>query len=277
MESFQLNQIKTLYIDTLKKEYRSKTLITLLILTIGMVLVANSLLHFIIDYFAGEAISKDELSSLSLNAFYNFIDLWSVFIAALIGVNTLRSDFSNNVIPQLLAFPVRRIEYLLARLVGAWSIVMAYYCFSVVFAGILFSISTGHFVMGGQFILALFNSSLIVFAALSFALALSLFFPRLIAFFMTIVFSAILSTSNAFVGSSYIESALADYGLWHFFLYFLYWVFPRIGTLNGYTNEILNSSVSAIDMNYLFHIVHYSVCLLVLLWGLSKIFNKRDL
>ena len=127
---------KYIYFNTIQKEIRNKSIWSLLIMTSIVIIVLNTLLNFLLQMASEFQMTGAgmELGSLPLNLFYTLIDFFSTVIAIIIGVNSLKSDEENGVNIQLLSFPVKRWEYLVARVLGSWTIVVSYYIYSIILA-----------------------------------------------------------------------------------------------------------------------------------------------
>ena len=266
--------------DTLRKEYRSKTLLVLFVFTILVVVVSRSLLDFISSASqegGTTGMAAQGLGLFSLNIFYTFIDMWSVLVASIIGVNTLKTDLDHKVGIQLLSFPIRRKTYLFSRLLGSWFIVSCYYIFSLLFAGALFSLSSETFLVGGQFLVALLNSSLIVLSTLIFAMAFSMVLPRFMALIANFMFMGLISLSNGAFLQKSLREAVAGLDLGSGLLYIVYWIFPRYANLNSFTNRVLFDSKSLDMGNYLFTVGHFLLFAFLWAWIFSYFFERRDL
>ena len=118
------NYVIILSSDTLKKEFKSKTVVLLFFLTSALILMAGLMLKNSIE-------SGLELNLLGgkniITMMFSFLNFWGVAISIFFGVGALRSDFQSNIIHQYLAFPISRFQYLMGRLFGAWLLVMIFY------------------------------------------------------------------------------------------------------------------------------------------------------
>lgn len=268
--------VRILFFDTLYKEYRSKTFLTLLFLTFAVILMSSSLLYMSINYFLDDAFSNQQVVEWSMNLFFNFIHLWSVFIAAILGANCVRSDFQNNVLTQLISFPITRFDYLLSRLLGSWVLVTLYYLVSIIITSIIFSIITKTYLFEANLLLALFNNSLITLVTLAIAMGYSLFFPRIFAVILTLISSALISTANAAVTSANIQEYLADFGVIQFFLLMIHWLFPRLAVIGQKTHIILNTPSDFALTEYLLALSHFFLSFAVLLYLINLMFKRKD-
>lgn len=270
---------KQIYKNTIQKEIRNKSIWSLLVMTSLVIVILNAILGFILQVAAefqtgGAGI---ELGALPLNAFYTLIDLLSTVIAIIVGVNCLSSDEENGVNVQLLSFPVKRWEYLLARILGSWTIVMAYYVYSIVLASILFSISSREFMVGYQVFMALINTSLIILPTITIAVLFALKLPKLFAFFFSFFFMLFISYSNVTVGRAEFEQFISDLSFIKILALPIHFLMPRIGTLSSFTNAILYNEDLVLGADYFGNLAHYAVASGILFMFVAWILKRSDI
>ena len=119
--------VLTLIWNTLQKEFRNKTLMFLLVFTLGVILVVTALFRFLYDYTEGNQ-GQAMLTGFvgdPFVVFYYIISIWNAVLAIVLGVNCIKSDERCSVMPQLLSLPIKRSDYLIARIVGSWIIIIA--------------------------------------------------------------------------------------------------------------------------------------------------------
>lgn len=129
---------KLLIWNTIQKEVRSKSFFMAVILTIAMLGISYAIMQAFREEIQVEG--NIELFGVGqlLWVYYAFINAWSIFLGLMFGLGCVRSDINSQVIGQLLALPIKRSEYLGARVLGSWFLVIFYQLLSFAMTGILF-------------------------------------------------------------------------------------------------------------------------------------------
>lgn len=281
--NFFSNQVKTIYFNTFQKEIRNKSIVFLFILTTIIIFMINALFGFFSELMGGigdtegmvDMAQMGGLSKLPLNMFYMFIDSWSLLVACALGVSIVQSDTDNNVMIQLLSFPVRRWEYLLARILGGWTIVIIYYFYSIGLAQFLFYNSSKEFLIGGNTIYAIINSCLILLPALLLAVFYTLYSPKMIAFILSFLSTFIVSWANYSMVNRSLSDVMGEGGVLNYFYGLIHYALPRIGTLNSFTSGILQGKEFNTGL-YSVTFFHYIGTVVLFFILLSFIFKRKD-
>lgn len=270
MRKFQL-----LLWNTIQKEFRSKTLIMMSIMTLVMILLLNSLLSFL---------SKEVLTSLgsegaakgTATGLIYIINKFTVLLSIIFGVNCIKSDVENNVAPLLLSFPVSRLEYLGSRILGSWVIVISYYFLSVLLAQILLSSTVGSLIGGPHLLGAMFFSALSNLVVIMTAAFLGIHMPKIMAFMLTSFTSILITSSNGYFKSKSWEemteamSAIKAVGLG------IHALFPRIGNLDDMGRMVLMQS-DDMKFNIPMELLHYTVTVGLFFFLFYAIFKRREI
>ena len=154
-----LSVISLIFKNTFQKEWRSKTLLFLLIITVIMI----SLAGVVLSYFKENVLTEmpmEGLAQQSLGIFFWIINIWSYLVATFVGVSTVRSDQDGGVMAQMLSFPISRAEYLIGRISGAYAIVTGYYILSLMIGIVGISLAIGDFVLSFDILIGMFITSL---------------------------------------------------------------------------------------------------------------------
>ncbi len=269
------SKFKVIYFNTFQKEFRNKSLIFLFVLTTLVIFILHTLFGSLTELLEGSPLPQDGvLAKLPLNVFYLFIDSWSLLVAAVIGVSVVQSDQESNVISQLLSFSVKRWEYLLARVLAGWSIVILYYFYSLGLVEILFYSSSKEFLASGQVLFAMINSCFILLPAILFAIFYSLYAPKIIAFVLTFFSTFVISWANYSMADKSFSQVFENLDFKIVFYSFLHYLFPRVGTLNQFTNEILQGKDFELSF-YGLTFVHYIGSSLLVFLALSFLFKRK--
>ncbi len=189
--------IKMFLKNTIQKEWRSRTLLFLLIVTVVLVILASMGLA----YFKNEVLNSSPLEGLAkstLGFFFWGMNIWSYLIATFIGVSCVRSDLETGTISQMLTFPVTRMEYFLGRLFGSYVIVTGYYFLSmgICVAGV--SLAIGEFIFGPELFLGILITSLSNLVVIALAMFIGFYMGTLQTFILNFILTFIVGFSNSF-------------------------------------------------------------------------------
>lgn len=270
MRRFQL-----LLFNTIQKEFRSKTLIMVSIITIVMIFLMNSLLSFL---------SKEILSQMgtegaatgTATALIFIISKFTSLLAIIFGVNCLKSDIETNVAPLMLSFPISRVEYVLARILGSWVIVMVYYLFSVFMAQILLTSSIGSFVGGPHLLGAMFFTALSNLVVILFSSFLGINMPKIMAFIMTSFATLLVTGSNGYFATKEWAEMTAELDFFKSAGLFIHGFFPRIGNIDDIGRSILMQK-EEIGFNIPMELGHYALTLLLFFGVFYLLFKRREI
>jgi ABC-type transport system involved in multi-copper enzyme maturation permease subunit len=238
-----IQKMKMIYINTLHKEYRNKALMFLLGFTLLAIVLLNGMVSFFYESFMDPKLGNF-IGDKSAYVFFYFISFWTSLLGVLLGTGTIRSDFDDNVITQFLSFPIKRSEYLLARIFGTWTIVIGFFIISLATALILLMISAKGYYFGIESFIALMVSSLQILASITIAVVFSYFMPKVFAMMASLFLTSVIGSANAyFAGKEFFATLLENGlnftklmgGIMHAFL-------PRVGNISAFTNKLLMGS-----------------------------------
>ena len=174
-------QLQAMVKDTILKELRSKTLIFIFIATTLMIILAHWLLKMFID-------NKDAAFMISgansLSYMFKVINVWSVVIAGIFGISSIRSDFRDKIIYQYLSFPISRTQYMLSRIFGTWILVYGYYLYAYLLSAILFSIATSSLALHWSHLVSMLLMGLYVFLIILISFIFSMIAGQIGAFLL---------------------------------------------------------------------------------------------
>lgn len=264
----------TLLSNTIVKEYRNKLLIFFSLLTLLII----AIIYFVYEYLASNEQMQMAMGSImgsELRVLYYIISMWSGFLAAVFGVNAIQSDRDFKVLGQILSFPLKRWEYLLARLVGAWVIIILYYIFSLTSALIIFNIAGRDLSFDMSILSALSITSLGIFVYLVIAMFFSMITPKIVAGILTLITGFLIQTSNnSFFGES-LSNIFSDLTTWKGVKIFYHYAFPRIGVIFKWSDSFFQD-ITGIAQPML-EMTHFSA--LTLLWFgiLYLVFRTREI
>lgn len=272
MISFQ--NISLLAKNTIQKEVRNKTILFLFVFTIIVLLLAYSLINILFSQVADETmLTNFGLGMPSL--FISVLSLWTSMIALLVGVNVIRSDMDDKVLPQLLALPITRLEYMIARLFGSWIIVMSFYLLCMLFTYFLFFLISREFTS----VVLLFKSlpalSVNIFIILWVSMFFSQYFPKLFALVSTSFTLFIVRFSNGYFSQKEVLEVYKEGDILGSLLSVFYFLFPRMGQWAEVNSLLITGKEISVSMWPLaLHTTFSSILIFLLAFWL---FKKKDI
>ena len=270
------NIVLTLISNTLIKEFRSKTLMFLLVFTLGIIILVSTIFKFFFGASDGPmaATLVTGLIGGPFVIFYYIISIWNGILAIVLGVNCIKSDTKCSVMPQLLSLPINRFDYLFSRIIGSWLIILIYYIFSLCLGAIIFSITLETFTFNPIVFLALFYASFSMLFIIMVSAFFSLYFPKLIAFFATLFLNSFISASGSyFIKHSFTES-LQDLNFIKVLGLIFYWLFPRIGNINEFASSIITGKKFAGDEIHV--LIHFVITFALFTFIFTFFFKRKE-
>ena len=223
--------------DTILKELRSKTLIFIFIATTLMILLAHSLLKMFISNNDGGAIAINGANSLSI--MFTMINGWSVIIAGIFGISSIRSDFKDKIIYQYLAFPISRTQYMFSRIFGTWILVFSYYLYSYLLSAILFSFATHSFALHWTHLISMLLMGIYIFIIIFISFLYSMIAGKIGAFLLLLATVATISVSNSSMRTLAFADYLKDLSLFKVIGLVIYFILPRVNYITELASNVL--------------------------------------
>jgi len=269
-----LSSIMVVTKNTIEKEWRSFTLIFLLILTGLSIFVAGSLITVLKDFIT-ESFSLDLIGDKSMAIFFVFIGFWSSFLATYFGVSTSASDRESGVILQVLSFPISRSEYVIGRILGCFALVFAYYVFAACLGMSGISLSAGVWVGSSHFLWSIIFNSLIWLSMISLSMFVGLYIPRLSGFLLLTFINLFSWSSYSYFSTKSLQEAFSHMGLLKFLGALFYYLFPH----NVYWLEAVNKKLFTPN-DFVFEmreVIHFSGSLCLLYIVMTFLFKKKEI
>jgi ABC-type transport system involved in multi-copper enzyme maturation permease subunit len=267
------NKMYVIFENTMAKEWRNKFLIFLFALTVGLILLVNMTM----DWFnqVPGLMLDSTMANKKLYIFYFIINTWNIFLAIIMGINCVKSDFNEGVYDQILSFPLKRIEYLLSRILGSTAIVFCYYLLSTLLALSVFAFSSeGKVFIDPGLFAALLPNLILIFTAVSLTVLISLFLTKIAAFITTFILVLMISSSNAKYSGIDPEYFFSDLSFYNIIGLVFYFFFPRVGTINSLATDIIMDRPLNISIGW--EILHLGLTLGVLYVLLLLVLRKRE-
>jgi len=259
--------------DTILKELRSKTLIFIFIATTLMIFLGHTLLKFMINS-GGPASPIMASGTNSLTFMFTFINFWSVIIASIFGISSIRSDFKDKIIYQYLSFPISRTQYMLTRIAGSWLLVYGYYLYAYLLSAILFSFATHSIALSYSHLLSILLMGIYVFLIILISFLYSLVAENIAAFLLVFTTVVIISLSS----SSFKDLAFKDYfkdlGLIKAFGLMVYACLPRLNYISQLASAVMLKE--PIDLNLGLEALHLFVTSALLLFMGSILVKRKN-
>lgn len=268
-----IRSIWLVIINTIQKEWRSKTLIFLFFVTILATVISASLLSFFKSNILTE-VPMEGLAENSLRVYFWIINLWSFLVATFVGVSTVRSDLEGNVMSQMLSFPISRYEYLVGRIKGAYFIVTGYYFVSLVMGIVSTSLVMGDFVVKPSLILGALITSLSNSVVLTTAIFFGLYFSTVQAFIINIFFTGFVIMSNGYFSATTYEKAFEDLGVFTALYMILNTFVPRLSLMGDLGKSFIMDF--EFKYNYGVEVPHFIVTYALLFAVIYFIFKKKQ-
>ena len=268
------NRFYVLLSNTILKEYRSKTLIVVYIITAIMIILVNSGIDLLVDTVKDQVPGLD-LASQKMTAFYFIITSWTGLLALLMGLNSISSDVESNSLNVVLSYPIKRSEYLLARFLGTSLLIFSYYLFSVILASAIFSFSSGTFEFSYKMILGLIPLWAMTLSTISICGFIGLFGNKIISFLISAAVLIFINASNSVLEGVKLSEHFSDFGIFRFFSLIFYWFFPHNGALSSIVNVLLGGKET--EINYAFEAVHFIFAYAFLFFLISFFFKRKEI
>lgn len=273
--------IKVLFFDSIKKEYRSKALLILFIISLGYILLVNTLLGVGINYVSDFWPDFENSKHYLLTFIYSFLHFWAIFLALILGINSVSSDREKGVIGLILTAPIFRLEYLLARIMGAMAIVCLYFLGYLFLALLLFRMTIGINLFGFDLLFLVFNSLLIFLTTIVVSVFISLYWPKLISFLLSGLTLFLIKIANFYVPEIVWNDW--EFGIVGFFAPFftlIHWLLPQTGHLSQLSSDFMLKEwgrAGAWQWSEIMAYPHYLLTMILLIYLLNLSFQKRDL
>ncbi len=232
------SNISVIFTNTITKEWRSKTLLFLLIVNVIILLMAGGFLSVVNKEVLG-SMNLDSLAQKTVGVFFLIINFWSFLVSAFFGVGVVRSDSEEGVLPQLLAFPISRGEYLTGRVLGTWAIVMLYYIISLAMAIGGVYMAVGSFAFSAGLVSGLLINAIPNLVVIILGLRVSLNFGKIQSFILVMLMVFFVYISNTVYQGVSLSEAMDKMTFMRGLGFLIYWLVPHISYWGECANELI--------------------------------------
>lgn len=241
MKQIFCRQFVTLTLNTLQREARSRTLLTMGVITFLIIILTNMSFNFIAEFAKSSAFALD-VGDKKMVVLARILNFWASFMGFYFGICAIKSDEENGVQPLLLSFPISRAFYLLSRFFGVVLIVMIYHLVSLLFAYILFSFSSGVVDISAKMIYSILGTLLVISGSALLGLLGSLYFSRTISLVLSIIFLPMIVISNTVFSGQTWGELFKDITIYKSLWVLLYIFVPRIGVWSDITSRLIEGA-----------------------------------
>jgi ABC-type transport system involved in multi-copper enzyme maturation permease subunit len=234
----------TLLFNTFQKEWRNRGFLVLALLTVLFILVLNEGVHAVVTWISSKSGTMmvsdfDKLVRGQLYAFYLIISVWSGLLGALIGVNAVRTDYESRVISQILSFPLHKRDYLAARVLGAWLLVVLYYVSALLIALLYFSMRNGTMAFEWAIVVRLAFTSMSVLVYVLLGVMFSLLLPKILGFVLSAMVGFFAFIADWVIGGKPLGDLFNQLGFFKVIGLAFYLLFPHVGNVGGIADQVL--------------------------------------
>jgi ABC-type transport system involved in multi-copper enzyme maturation permease subunit len=261
--------------NTIEKEWRSKALIFLMILTIISLFIVGGVVTLMKETFTVSS-GMDVVGGQAMNIFFWVVNLWNVFLSVYFGISTITTDRESGVVVQLMSFPITRFEYLVGRILGCWCVVFFYYTVATLLGMSGLSVSAGEWIGGIPMLWAFFLSSITWLIAITIAIFIANFMGKLAAFITMFFVNLMMWSSFTYFNNNDMLEMLKTFSITKYIGAVIYSVTPHVSYWSSMVNEKLFQveSGKGISLFESLHLVGAYALLLLVLW---QVFRKKEL
>ncbi len=235
------NRIFIIIKNTFWKEIRRKSFIIISTITALSILAMNYFAESLTVSIQGQ-VSHGLGSGARVVIVFYVIAVFNGFLAILLSVDTVRSDFDTGMIQSILSRNISRPEYLAGRILGTWGIILFYYLASLLLS-IGYSGGTGSgFTVLTRFALAMFLSSATALIWIVWGILASHFFPKLMSFLIVLFIMFMVFVSNSYFDQIETTKALPTHFL-EWVGYIVHYGLPGSSSVNNMAKAIIDEGV----------------------------------
>ncbi|MFA6235825.1 MAG: ABC transporter permease [Bacteriovorax sp.] len=273
MKTIQKAQWKAMLKDTILKEMRSKTLIFIFIATTLIIFLAHALLKLLVQSSdANTAMMITGANNLSL--MFSLINFWSVIVAGIFGISSVRSDFKSNIIYQYLSFPISRTQYMFSRIIGTWILVYSYYLYAYLLSALLFSVATNTMALTVSHLVSMLLMGLYVLLVILISFFYSMFVGKIASFIFLIVTVLTISISTSNMRIVEFADYAKNLNIFRVIGLIVYFFLPRINYVSELAGAVASNEV--IKLNVGLETLHLVVTTALFVFIANWVVRKKN-
>ena len=248
-----MNNIISIFQDTLKKEIRNKALLIIFILNILLITIVNSFVDFFVTMLESNN-SFIDIQQQKVFIFMFVVNKWTGVLSILFGVSCIKSDDEEGVLGQIISLPISRTQYLIGRILGATVIVVSFYLILSLFSGVIVTIENGSWPFLPTYILAILPSLISIMSVIMLSIFLSMVLGKLMSFIFSCGVLFLINISGSLYENVKFTELFTDLGLLKIINLLAYLFFPHIKSIDTITESLVFGSEN--KLNYLFEFSH---------------------
>ncbi|MBF0314075.1 MAG: ABC transporter permease [Oligoflexia bacterium] len=270
-----IKRVLVLTLNTLMKEYHNKTLLMIFIFTIIMLTLGE----YLFNMFSSFKLIGVPMFANKMTFFYMLASFWSMVLGVILGATIVRSDFGVGVISEILAWPIKRSEYLLARVLGAIAIIGIYFILVTILLLFFYILNpTGDnagdlLLLFGRTLAAFFFNLLAIVSIILIGMLFSFYLSKTWTYFAMIFAIILMASAGVRMNEGGWESVNLS-SLWSCILAIIYYIFPRTAVSYSLAQDIFFQQT--IKFNMLVELIHYLVTTSLLALGIHLLFKRKE-
>jgi len=268
-----MNNIISIFQDTLKKEIRNKALLIIFILNILLITIVNSFVDFFVTMLESNN-SFIDIQQQKVFIFMFVVNKWTGVLSILFGVSCIKSDDEEGVLGQIISLPISRTQYLIGRILGATVIVVSFYLILSLFSGVIVTMENGSWPFLPTYILAIVPSLISIMSVIMLSIFISLILGKLMSFLLCCGTLLLINVSGALYENTKMTELFTDLGLLKVINLVTYLFFPHIKSIDNITEDLAFGTENS--LNYLFEFSHAFVSMGLLYLILIFILKRKE-
>lgn len=265
--------IKTIVINSIQKELRSKILWSIFALTVLFMLMTNWGFNTLARLIKESQLPLD-IGEKKMMVFVGAMGLWSSFLGFYFGINSIKSDEESKVLPLFLSLPISRLTYVLARYKGSFLLVLAYYFISFIVAYLLFAFSSNVWLLPAAVYSALLCSCVAIAGSIFIGMLMSFFMNRSLSMLFLFFVMPIIFLINAHLSEMSLSEQWSDLGFLKILGLIPYYLLPRVGLWSVAGVKLISNGVFPGDL--LYETFHFILTLVLGAGGFIFLFKRRE-
>lgn len=263
----------TLLTNTVDKEIRNKGVIFLFVFTIFSLYLGNMLAVSVKEY-----VDESNLSTLIANSsqliILNVVSLITLVVSIIVGINSIRSDISLRILPQILGFSLKRSTYLSSRILGAWFISLVFFTISMI-VGVLILKFSGSIVIDIYALLSTYVIYALSFLITTFFAAfVSIYLNKIGSFIFTVAFY--FASKASFYNYQSVGFENMEWSGIKILSMLFHYLVPRIGELNFFADNFMSGKTFEIK-SLVMALIHFPLSLFIWFLILNYLFSKKEI
>ncbi|MDD0853438.1 ABC transporter permease subunit [Halobacteriovorax sp. GB3] len=261
--------------NTFKNEFRNRGVVFLAVMSFVIITIGLLAINFLMKNYVHED-SSALIATYILDAVYTTTTVWTSIVGLILGINCVRNDISSGTLPLILSMPIRRRDYLIGRILGAWLMCLCFFLFTFSYSTMGLSIMVSDFVFSSKFIFTFFLSSFSLLFSIFLGVMLSTKFSRLPTFIFVLFLGAVNGYSSAYVYNVGIGEVFKDFNIINAIALGFYAFLPHTNVIGIFESNIRQGNLENIETLF-YHLAHFGVSLALIFFIFNYFFSKKSI